>query len=84
MMLHLKLMEAGCISILSSLAATVLNRRKILDQDGHGFVLQSLLRVLLRPRGVALVDTSGAPGPPQNNNFMLKEVLEAAMKFFVK
>jgi hypothetical protein len=84
MVLRLKLMEAGCIQILASLGSTAINRRKVIAADGHGFALQSFLRVLVRPRGSSLVDTSGAPGPALNNNFMLKEVLDAAVRFFIK
>ena len=82
--LLMKLMEAGFIGVLASLGSSTLNRQKIIAMDGHGFVLQSLLRVLVRQRGCALVDTSGAPGPQHNNDFMLKEVLAAAINFFVK
>ena len=84
MVLRMKLMEAGCIQILAALGASVMNRQKVIAADGHGFVLQSFLRVLVRPRGSPLTDTSGAPGPAQNNNFMLKEVLDSALRFYVK
>ena len=85
MPLRLKLMEAGCINILSSLACSALNKQKVLSGDGHGFVMQSLLRVLIRlPRGQLLVDSSKSPGPAKTNNFILKELLEAVVGFFVK
>lgn len=84
MTLTLKLMEAGCILILAALGSSPLNQQKVMALDGHGFVLQSFLRVLIRPRGSALVDNSGAAGPPKSNSFLLKEIMDACVTFFVK
>lgn len=84
MVLPLKLLEADVILTLATLGCSTVNRNKVLTADGHGFVLLSLLRVLIHPRGVALVDTSRAPGPAPNNNFLLKELLSAVVQFFVK
>ena len=83
MVLRLKLIESGCILVLASLGSSTLNRQKIIAADGHGFVLQSFLRVLMR-RGCPLVDNSGSPGLAKNNDFLIKDVIDAALKFFIK
>ncbi len=81
--MQMKLVEAGCILVLATLGLSTLNQQKIMAADGHGFVLQSLLRPQIR-RHTPLLDTSGAPGSLSHSNFLLKEIVDAAIKFFFK
>lgn len=83
MLLRMKLLEPGCILVLAALGSSTLNQQKVISADGHGFVMQSFLRVQLR-RGSAVVDTSGSPGCQRSNNFLVKDLISAAIKFFVK
>ena len=81
--LHLKMIEAGCILVLSAMAAHTTFILGLTKADVIGFAERSFLRVRIR-RGVALRDVSGAPGRQEHNDFLAVELIKASLEFMVK
>ena len=80
--LHLKMVETGCILVLSAMTTHSTLASGLTKTDSIGFVERSFLRVRIR-RGVALRDVGGAPGRQEHNDFLAVELIKTSLEFMV-
>ena len=83
MLLRLKFLESGCILVLGNLGVSNDLRKDIISEDGVGMIIQSFRRVRLR-RGMPLTDSSGSPGKPEYNDFLIKELIQTSLKALLR